>query len=183
MTLANAERQAKISSAEANAREQELRGAATAKATESTGNAEAAVAKTRALADADSMRARGLAEAEAAKAKGLAEAEAVRAKSLAEAEGIKARAAALAENQDAVIAQMIAEQYPDIVRAGASALGNIDNLVVLNGADGMEDLLGKALTMGGAGLGLAQRLISSIRTESSAVPSMDGGRTTGTPTA
>jgi hypothetical protein len=82
------------------------------------------------------------------------------------AEGIKARAAALAENQDAVIAQMIAEQYPEIVRAGASALGNIDNLVVLNGADGMEDLLGKTLTMGGAGLGLAQKLIQSIRSDS-----------------
>jgi flotillin len=166
VTLANAEREAKIAAAEANAREQELRGAATGKATESMGNAEAAVAKTRALADADAMRARGLAEAEAAQAKGLAEGEAIRAKALAEAEGIKARAAALAENQDAVIAQMIAEQYPEIVRAGASALGNIDNMVVLNGADGMEDLLGKALTMGGAGLGLAQRLIQTIRSDS-----------------
>ncbi|MGH3330808.1 MAG: flotillin family protein [Nocardioidaceae bacterium] len=163
VTLANAEREAKIAAAQANAREQELRGAAQGKATESTGNAEAAVAKTKALAEADAMKAKGLAEAEAAKAKGLAEAEAVRAKGLAEAEGIKARAAALAENQDAVIAQTIAEQYPEIVKAGASALGNIDNLVVLNGAEGMEDMLGKALTMGGAGLGLAQRLISSIR--------------------
>jgi flotillin len=168
VTLANAEREAKIAAAQASAREQELRGAATGKATESTGNAEAAVAKTRALAEADALRARGLAEAEAAKARGLAEAEAVRAKSLAEAEGIKARAAALAENQDAVIAQMIAEQYPEIVRAGASALGNIDNLVVLNGAEGMEDLLGKALTMGGAGLGLAQKLMTSISADGAA---------------
>ncbi len=62
-----------------------------------------------------------------------------------------------------MIAQTIAEQYPEIVRAGASALGNIDNLVVLNGAEGMEDMLGKALTMGGAGLGLAQQLMTSIR--------------------
>ncbi len=163
VTLANAERESKIAAAQATAREQELRGAASGRATESMGNAEASVAKTRALAEADALRAKGLAEADAAKARGLAEAEAVRARSLAEAEGIKARAAALAENQDAVIAQTIAEQYPEIVRAGASALGNIDNLVVLNGADGMEDLLGKALTMGGAGLGLAQRLVSSIR--------------------
>jgi hypothetical protein len=64
-----------------------------------------------------------------------------------------------------VIAQTIAEQYPAIVQAGASALGNIDSLVVLNGAQGMEDLLGRATTMGGAGLGLAQKLISSIKTE------------------
>jgi uncharacterized membrane protein YqiK len=121
VTIANAEREAKIAAAEALAREEELRG--------------------------------------------NAQASAIRAKALAEAEGIKARAAALAENQDAVIAQTIAEQYPSIVQAGASALGNIDNLVVLNGAEGMEDLLGRALTMGGAGLGLAQRLISSIRAE------------------
>jgi flotillin len=133
VTLANAARAAKIAGAEAQAKEQELRGVAQAKATEATG---------------------------------AAEAKAIEAKALAEAAGIKARAAALAENQDAVIAQTIAEQYPEIVRAGASALGNIDNLVVLNGADGMEDLLGKALTMGGAGLGLAQRLIKTIRSDS-----------------
>ena len=103
-------------------------------------------------------------EARATAATGEAEAKAIQARGLAEAAGIKARAEALAENQDAVIAQTIAENYPDIVKAGASALGNIDNLVVLNGAEGMEDMLGKALTMGGAGLGLAQSLISSIKT-------------------
>jgi len=44
-------------------------------------------------------------------------------------------------------------------------LSNIDNLVVLNGAEGMEDMLAKAMTMGGAGLGLAQKLMTSIRTD------------------
>ena len=117
-------------------------------------------------AQAKEQELRGVAQAKATEATGAAEAKAIEAKALAEAAGIKARAAALAENQDAVIAQTIAEQYPEIVRAGASALGNIDNLVVLNGADGMEDLLGKALTMGGAGLGLAQRLIKTIRSDS-----------------
>lgn len=116
-------------------------------------------------AQAKEQELRGVAQAKATEATGAAEAKAIEAKALAEAAGIKARAAALAENQDAVIAQTIAEQYPEIVRAGASALGNIDNLVVLNGADGMEDLLGKALTMGGAGLGLAQRLIQTIRSD------------------
>jgi uncharacterized membrane protein YqiK len=117
-------------------------------------------------AQAKEQELRGVAQAKATEATGAAEAKAIEAKALAEAAGIKARAAALAENQDAVIAQTIAEQYPEIVRAGASALGNIDHLVVLNGADGMEDLLGKALTMGGAGLGLAQRLIRTIRSDS-----------------
>jgi flotillin len=46
-----------------------------------------------------------------------------------------------------------------------SSLSNIDNLVVLNGAEGMEDLLAKAMTMGGAGLGLVQKLMTSIRTD------------------
>jgi flotillin len=49
------------------------------------------------------------------------------------------------------------------VAAAASSLSNIDNLVVLNGAEGMEDMLAKAMTMGGAGLGLAQQLMTSIK--------------------
>jgi flotillin len=34
--------------------------------------------------------------------------------------------------------------------------------VVLNGADGMADLLTKALAMGGTGLGLARQLLASM---------------------
>lgn len=119
----------------------------------------------RAEAEARETELRGESQAKATKATGEAEADAVKAKGLAEAAGIKARAEALAENQDAVIAQTIAENYPEIVKAGASALGNIDNLVVLNGAEGMEDMLGKALTMGGAGLGLAKGLIESLSSD------------------
>lgn len=130
----------------------------------------------RARAEAEETTLRGDAEARATAATGEAEAKAIQARGLAEAAGIKARAEALAENQDAVIAQTIAENYPEIVKAGASALGNIDNLVVLNGADGMEDMLGKALTMGGAGLGLAQSLISSIKTGADGAPSTRGER-------
>ena len=143
-------------------------------------NAERQAKIAAAEAQAKEQELRGLAQAKATEATGAAEAKAIEARALAEASGIKARAAALAENQDAVIAQTIAEQYPEIVRAGASALGNIDNLVVLNGAEGMEDLLGKALTMGGAGLGLAQRLIKTIRSEPvettvpAAVPATNG---------
>ena len=40
--------------------------------------------------------------------------------------------------------------------------GNVDNMVVLNGADGLEDMLTKALTVGGTGLGLARNLLSSM---------------------
>jgi flotillin len=142
-------------------------------------NAEREAAIARAEAQARETELTGAATASATKATGDAEAAIIKAKGLAEAAGIKARAEALAENQDAVIAQMIAENYPEIVRAGASAMGNIDNLVVLNGAEGMEDMLGKALTMGGAGLGLAQQLMATIgggkaAPAAAAVPSPNG---------
>jgi flotillin len=131
-------------------------------------NAERDAAIARAQAEAQQTTLTGNAEAEATKATGDAEAAVIQAKGLAEAAGIKARADALAENQDAVIAQIIAERYPEIVAAGAQAMGNIDNLVVLNGGEGMEDLLAKAMTMGGAGLGIAQSLIASITSGSDA---------------
>ena len=128
-------------------------------------NAERDAAIARAQAEAQQTTLTGNAEAEATKATGDAEAGVIQAKGLAEAAGIKARADALAENQDAVIAQIIAERYPEIVAAGAQAMANIDNMVVLNGGEGVEDLLAKAMTMGGAGLGIAQSLIASISTE------------------
>jgi uncharacterized membrane protein YqiK len=101
-------------------------------------------------------------QAEATRVIGEAEAAATRTKGLAKAEAIKARATALAENQEAVIAQQLAEKWPEIVEAGAKVFGNVDNMVVLNGADGLEDMLAKALTLGGTGLGLARTLLSSV---------------------
>ncbi|MEV4186935.1 flotillin domain-containing protein, partial [Streptosporangium canum] len=126
-----------------------LRGLAAAEATKATG-----------LGEAEAAKARGLAAAEAAQAQGLAEAEAARAKGLAEAESIRARAQALAENQEAVIAQQLAENWPQIVESGAKAFGNVDHMVVLNGAQGIEEMLAKALTLGGTGLGLARSLLN-----------------------
>ncbi|WP_329249696.1 SPFH domain-containing protein [Actinoallomurus sp. NBC_01490] len=108
------------------------------------------------------------AEAEATKINGQAEAEATRMKGIAEAEAIKARADALAENQEAVIAQQLAEQWPQIVEAGAGVFGNVDNMVVLNGAEGVEDMLAKALTLGGTGLGVARQLLSTMNGQRSA---------------
>jgi flotillin len=125
-------------------------------------NADREAAIARAQAQAQETTLRGEAEAKATELTGAAQASAIREKGLAEAAGIEARANALAENQEAVIAQQLAEHYPEIVRAGASAMGNIDNLVVLNGGEGMADLLGQAMTMGGAGFGLAKQLINAI---------------------
>ncbi len=101
-------------------------------------------------------------ESEAIRLLGEAEADATRQEGLAEAEAIKARAEALAENTDAVIAQQLAEQWPQIVEAGAGVFGNVDNMVVLNGAEGVEDMLAKALTLGGTGLGVARQLLANL---------------------
>ncbi|MES4887912.1 SPFH domain-containing protein [Streptomyces sp. NPDC096012] len=160
-TLAEAERDARISAAQAKAKETELAAAAEATRVKAAAAAEAEATTSRGAASADATRATGEAEAAAARAKGLAEAEATKAQGLAEAEAIKARAAALAENQEAVVAQQLAEKWPEIVQAGASAFGNVDNMVLLNGADGMGELFAKALTMGGTGLGLARRLLAA----------------------
>ncbi|MFG6194212.1 flotillin domain-containing protein [Nonomuraea sp. JJY05] len=92
--------------------------------------------------------------------RGRAEAAAARAKGLAQAEAIKARAEALASNQEVVVAQQLAERWPEIVEAGSKAFGNVDHMVVLNGAQGVEEMLAKALTLGGAGLGLARALLN-----------------------
>ncbi|WP_433331512.1 flotillin family protein [Spirillospora sp. CA-294931] len=100
-------------------------------------------------------------EAEATRLIGEAQADAIRRKGMAEAETIRARAEALAENQEAVIAQQLAENWPQIVEAGAGVFGNVDNMIVLNGAQGVEEMLAKALTLGGTGLGLARTLLNN----------------------
>ena len=80
----------------------------------------------------------------------------MRAKGMAEAEAIKARADALAENQDAVIGQQLAENWPAIVEAAAKPFGDIDQMIVLNGAQGLSDTLAQALSQGVAGLSMAR---------------------------
>ncbi|MGI8722689.1 MAG: hypothetical protein ACR2JG_10715 [Geodermatophilaceae bacterium] len=140
----------------------------------------------RAQAQAQPTTLRGEAEARATEVNGRALAMFHRGARSRRGGGHRGPAAALASNPDAVIAQQIAEHYPAIVTAGASALSNIDNLVVLNGAEGMEDLLGKALTMGGAGLGLARNLMAAIqgpggdpRAGTGAVPVSTNGKPAG----
>ncbi|MFF2959084.1 flotillin family protein [Streptomyces sp. NPDC057963] len=175
-TLAEGERDARISAAEAKARETELAAVAEANRVKTAALAEAEATKARGAAAATATRATGEAEAAAAQAKGLALAEATRAKGLAEAEAIKARAAALAENQEAVVAQQLAERWPEIVEAGAGAFSSVDHMVLLNGADGLSDMFAKALTMGGTGLGLARQLLATMGqdTPASPAPRVDG---------
>jgi flotillin len=169
-TLAKAERDARIAAAEAQAQEVELAAAANASrvkleaAAEAervrlAAGAEAEHVRLEASARAESTKAIGVAEATATEAKGRAEGEAVRARGMAEAEAIKARADALAENQDAVIGQQLAENWPAIVEAAAKPFGSIDQMIVLNGAQGLSEALAQALSSGVAGLQMARGLL------------------------
>lgn len=170
-TLARAERDARIAGAEAQAQETELAAAAHAQRVKLEAGAEAERVRVAAGAEAEhvrldaaaraeSTRAIGEAEAAATEAKGRAAGEAVRAKGMAEAEAIKARADALAENQDAVIGQQLAEQWPAIVEAAAKPFGAVDQMIVLNGAQGLSEALAQALSSGVAGLQMARSLLS-----------------------
>jgi uncharacterized membrane protein YqiK len=177
-TLARAERDARIAAAEAHAKEVEMQAAANAERVKLEAGAEAERVRLAASAEADhvrldasaraeSTRAMGEAEAAATRATGEAEGAAVLARGMAEADSIKARADALAENQDAVIGQQLAEKWPEIVQAAAKPFGEIDQLIVLNGAQGLSEVLAQALSQGVTGLGLVRKLLSGAETPSS----------------
>lgn len=153
--------------------ETEIRKPADAKAYEqiTLANAERDERIAHAQAAAQETQLKAAREAEAIRLLGQANADAIRQKGLAEAEAIKARATALAENQEAVIAQQLAEQWPEIVEAGARVFGNIDHMVVLNGAEGIEEMLAKALTLGGTGLSLARSLLAGMNGSASSTTS------------
>jgi hypothetical protein len=55
----------------------------------------------------------------------------------------------------------LAEKWPQIVEAAARAFDNVDQLVVLNGADGVGDIVSKVMAQGATGLGLARTLLSN----------------------
>jgi flotillin len=140
-TLAESERDARISQAEAQAREVELKAGADAKRVKQLGEAEAA----------------------ATSAKGAAEGEAVKARGLAEADAIKARADALAQNQEAVIAQQIAEQLPSIVGEASKAFANIGQFTVLNGAEGVAQAFAQVLGMGASTIPMLRGILDQTQ--------------------
>jgi uncharacterized membrane protein YqiK len=174
-TLATAARDARIRLAEAEAQEMKLRADADAQRTRVHADAEAAAIRLRAGAEAEATRLTGEAEADATKARGLAEAEATRARMEAEAAGIQKRAAALSQNQDAVIAQQIAERLPDIVRAAASPFEHVGQFTVLNGAQGVTGALAEIIQQAGALTNMARETLLP----GSARAAMDGEPTSG----
>ena len=170
-TLAAAGRDARIHQAEGEAQETRLRA-----------EAAAMQIKLQAGAQAEATRITGQAEADAIKARGLAEADAIRARMEAEASGIERRAAALSQNQEAVIAQQIAENLPQIVAAAASPFEHVGQFTVLNGAQGVTGALAEIIQQAGALTGLArQSLLPAVTASRSggpppAVPEPNGRR-------
>jgi flotillin len=156
---AEAERVARISIAEAQAREVELAAAAKAKQIEQIGASESRVTSQR-----------GIAEAEATKARGEAEGASIRAKGLAEAEAIGKRAEALEKQSDAVIGQQIAEQLPEIVRAASESFKYVDNLTVLNGAQGISEIIAQVIGQAGPALEMAQAALAARKSPNGAKP-------------
>jgi uncharacterized membrane protein YqiK len=163
-TLAAAGRDVRIRQAEAAA--QEVRLAAEAQAT---------AVKVQAEAQANATRLNGQADGDAIKARGLAEADAIRARAMAEAAGIESRAAALSQNQEAVIAQQIAQTMPDIVRAAASPFEHVGQFTVLNGAQGVTSALAEVIQQAGALATVARRTITPLLTGPEGQPTPGDG--------
>src|SRR3954447_16780253 len=153
---AEGQREARIALAEAAKREVELRAEADARKTELAAAADAKKVELTGAAQAKQVRSVGEAEAAATQAKGEAEGAATRARGLAEAEAIGKRAEALEQESDAVIGQQLAGQLPEIVRAAAESFGNVDNLTVLNGAEGMGEIMAQVIGQAGPALKLAR---------------------------
>ena len=147
-TLATAARDVAIRQAEAEAQRVRLAAEAAADAT-----------KLQAEAQANATRVNGQADADAIRARGMAEADAVRARMEAEAAGIERRAAALSQNQEAVIAQQIAENLPAIVQAAASPFEHVGSFTVLNGAEGVTGALAQIIQQAGTLSGIAREAL------------------------
>lgn len=209
-TLAAASRDVRIRQAEAAAQEVRLNAEAAAAQTRIQAQAQAEALKVQAEAQAGATRLTGEAEGDAIRARGVAEADAVRARMEAEAAGIERRAAALSRNQEAVIAQQIAANLPEIVRAAASSFDHVGTFTVLNGASGVTEALAEMIQQAGVlanvarqtmapmiaaqnGEGSATNSEQSSRQEQTAVvpsgsksrkgPGRPGGSSDGTPTA
>ncbi|GAC1357134.1 MAG: flotillin family protein [Vulcanimicrobiaceae bacterium] len=135
-----------------------------------TAEGDAQRVKLSAAAAAESTRITGIAEASATQVKGEAEGKAIEAKGLAQAAATKAQAEALATNNSAVIGLRIAEQLPLIVGAAAKPFESIKNLTVLNGAEGMSEMLTQIIGTGMAGLNV---LRNAMPTDSPVTKAMD----------
>ena len=139
------QREARVELAEAGKREVELKAEADARRIELA-----------ATATAKQTREVGAADASAIQAKGEAQGASIRATGLAEAEAIGKRAEALERESDAVIGQQLADKLPEIVAAAATAFSNVDNLTVLNGAQGISEIMSQVIGQAGPAMKMAK---------------------------
>ena len=59
-----------------------------------------------------------------------------------------------------MIGQQLAEHWAE-TRSGAKAIGGIDQMIVLNGTQGVSELLAQTLSQGVAGLSLARKVLGA----------------------
>jgi flotillin len=126
-------------------------------------------AEVRRPADAEAYRTRTLAEAERDQVRFAAEAEAYRIRALAEAqaEAIRARADSLREgNSELIAANRLIEVLPSLVEAAARGLKG-SNLTVLNGTQGVNEVLAGLV---GQGLSILDTLKQSTAVPRHAAP-------------
>jgi flotillin len=111
-------------------------------------DAEAAATSVRFAGEAE--RDRQVAHAAGIRAEGEARAAAVQAEGIAEAAATDAKALALKKYGEAALAQEIISRLPEIVRAAAEPIGNIDHLTVVStdGASALTKTVGQVLGEG-----------------------------------
>jgi uncharacterized membrane protein YqiK len=126
--------------------------------------------KARRSAEAEALRAEGEAQAAATRAIGEAEAFAIQAKGMAEAESIERRAQALSTNSQAVVLHEIAENYPAIVANAARAFENVGNMQVLNGAEGVTEMVTSVIGQGLAGLSVVRGMLDGAQPATAHAP-------------
>ena len=126
---AEGEKGARIAQAQAEAERVKLAGSAEAAVTVTKGEAQARVVSVNATAEAQRTTLEGNAEAGITFTKGEAEAKA-----------LALRAEAYRQFNEAAIIQTVLSMMPEIVRAAAEPLGNIDTLTVLSN-DGASDIV------------------------------------------
>lgn len=127
-TLAEADRK----SVEMGAQAQRNRLIALAEAEKAQGFAAAEVQQRTGEAQAESEKAQGLAQAQIRQAQGLAAAEATKAQGLAEALAMEKKAEAWKNYSEAAVLQMLAPILPEIARAIAQPLQNVDKITLVN---------------------------------------------------
>jgi flotillin len=103
-----------------------------------------------ALGQAEALRQQGAAQAEVTRLTGTAEAEIVRAKGQAEADAMHVKADAYLQYNQAAILDKYLASMPEVARAMAQALGNVDKVTVVStgsNADGVSALTSQVAKM------------------------------------